>query len=65
MTHPVVKFLAKTGIKRSAFARQIGVTPGRVTQICNGEHPSLTVAAAIERVTAGEIKAADLARVTQ
>ena len=58
-------YLETAAIRRSAFARMVGVTPGRITQICNGEAPSLAVAVAIEKATAGVVKAADLAPSTK
>jgi DNA-binding transcriptional regulator YdaS (Cro superfamily) len=56
----LASYLEAKRIKRSHFARQIGVTPARITQICNGEAPSLKTAAAIEAATKGAVRAIKL-----
>jgi len=37
-------WLERTRTPRSAFSRAVGVSPGRITQICEGEMPSLDLA---------------------
>ena len=48
-------WLERTKTPRSAFARAVGVSPGRITQICEGELPSLELAERIARETAGAV----------
>src|SRR3954462_14072613 len=40
---------------RADFARAVGISPGRVTQICEGELPSLDFAERIAKVTGGAV----------
>jgi transcriptional regulator with XRE-family HTH domain len=42
-------WLERTRTPRSAFARAVGVSPGRITQICEGELPSLELAERIAK----------------
>jgi 3,4-dihydroxy 2-butanone 4-phosphate synthase/GTP cyclohydrolase II len=48
-------WLERNKTARSAFARAVGVSPGRITQICEGERPSLELAERIARETAGAV----------
>jgi 3,4-dihydroxy 2-butanone 4-phosphate synthase/GTP cyclohydrolase II len=48
-------WLERTKTPRSTFARAVGVSPGRITQICEGELPSLELAERIARETAGAV----------
>src|SRR5882724_13266357 len=48
-------WLERNKTLRSAFARAVGVSPGRITQICEGELPSLELAERIARETAGAV----------
>ena len=48
-------WLERTKTPRSAFARAVGVSPGRITQICEGELPSLELAERIAKETAGAV----------
>ena len=48
-------WLERTRTPRSAFARAVGVSPGRITQICEGDLPSLELAERIARETAGAV----------
>src|SRR5882724_1659742 len=48
-------WLERNKTPRSAFARAVGVSPGRITQICEGELPSLELAERIARETAGAV----------
>src|SRR5687768_333955 len=48
-------WLERTRTPRSAFARAVGVSPGRITQICEGELPSLELAERIAKETAGAV----------
>ena len=50
-------------LTRTEFARQIGVTPAHITNICNGwKNPSLSLAEKIEQHTEGKVTFADLCR---
>lgn len=53
--NPLVKWLSEKGIKRSDFADRLGVTPGRVSQICQAGISHIDIAAKIEKATDGEI----------
>lgn len=55
-------FVRHPTIKRSAFARQAKVTPGRITQLCNGETPSLELAMRIYDLTGKEVAPSDWPR---
>jgi 3,4-dihydroxy 2-butanone 4-phosphate synthase/GTP cyclohydrolase II len=56
----LAEWLEKTGTKKSAFARQIGVRPSAVTGYCNGDYaPRATKLAKIEVVTGGAVRARD------
>jgi 3,4-dihydroxy 2-butanone 4-phosphate synthase/GTP cyclohydrolase II len=48
-------WLERNKTPRNAFARAVGVSPGRITQICEGELPSLELAERIARETAGAV----------
>src|SRR5437764_810079 len=48
-------WLDRTKMPRSAFARAVGVSPGRITQICEGELPSLELAERIAKETGGAV----------
>ena len=48
-------WLERTKTPRSAFARAVGVSPGRITQICEGDLPSLELAERIAKETAGAV----------
>lgn len=54
------EYLSSKGINRRDFAREIDVTAGWVTALCDGTGwPSRTVAEKIARATAGEVTADD------
>ena len=53
-------WLKRTGGTQAAFARAIGVSQGRVSQILAGEAPSLELALKIEQATRGRVKPAEL-----
>ena len=54
------EWLRRERIKRSEFARRIGVTPSHVTGLCDGgTWPSRATAAAVERETNGAVKPND------
>ena len=55
MDNPLSKYLESNGIKRAAFARRLGVTRARVTQICSGGVAHLDLARRIETETDGKI----------
>lgn len=48
-------WLKREGIKRGEFAERVGVSPGRMTQLCAGEWLSRDTAEAIARETNGEV----------
>src|SRR5262249_24247443 len=48
-------WLERSKTPRSTFARAVGVSPGRITQICEGELPSLELAERIARETGGAV----------
>lgn len=53
-------------IKRGEFARLIGVSGGRVTQLCDGSGwPSRDVAEKIAAVTEGDVTANDFLRLVE
>ena len=53
--NPLSKYLEDTGIRRADFARRLGVTRARVTQICSGGVAHLELARRIEMETEGKI----------
>lgn len=53
------EYLDREGIKRGDFAERIGVSPGRVTQLCDGGWPSGEVAEKIVLETGGAVTADD------
>lgn len=60
-------YLERNKIKGIDFAqrltaRGLPVTPSRISQICGGALPSLALAVAIERETAGAVRPADHGR---
>jgi len=55
----LAEYLDVKGIKRAEFAERIGVSPGRVSQLCSGGWPSGDVAEKIVAVTGGAVTADD------
>lgn len=55
--NPLAAYLARKKIKRAHFAKQLGVTRARVTQICHGWVSHLALASTIEQATEGEVPA--------
>jgi 3,4-dihydroxy 2-butanone 4-phosphate synthase/GTP cyclohydrolase II len=56
----LAEYLESNGIKRSEFASRIGVSGGRVTQLCeDGGWPSREVAERITAETGGAVTADD------
>jgi hypothetical protein len=54
--NPLAKFFADNpDIRKVAFARTVGVTPGRITQLCDGDTPSLPLAQRIEAATRKQV----------
>ena len=49
------EWLKQSKSTRTDFARAVEISPGRVTQICEGELPSLDLAERIAKVTAGAV----------
>jgi 3,4-dihydroxy 2-butanone 4-phosphate synthase/GTP cyclohydrolase II len=59
----LAEYLTGRSIKRNEFAASIGVTPGRITQLCDGSGwPSRDVAERISAVTDGKVTANDFLR---
>jgi 3,4-dihydroxy 2-butanone 4-phosphate synthase/GTP cyclohydrolase II len=57
------EYLDLNNIKRGEFASRIGVSGGRVTQLCDGSGwPSRDVAERIARITDGSVTADDFLR---
>lgn len=53
-------WLQKHGFTQKAFADAIGVTQGRVAQLCKGgENPPISLIAKIEAATGGDVTAQD------
>src|SRR4051812_6082512 len=52
-------WLERTRTPRGAFARAVGVWPGRITQICEADLPSLALAERIARETGGAVTPSD------
>lgn len=56
-------YIALRGVKRNKFARDIGVTPGWVTALCDGTGwPSRDVMERVREVTEGAVTADDFLR---
>lgn len=51
------KYLADAGVKKSQFAKDVGVSPGRISQILNDpdQRPSRELIAKIEKATGGKV----------
>jgi len=58
----LANWLKGTGTTQAAFAKAIGVSQGRISQIVKGEAPSLDLAMKIESMTRGKVRIGDLAR---
>jgi 3,4-dihydroxy 2-butanone 4-phosphate synthase/GTP cyclohydrolase II len=57
-------WLTREGITRSEFAARIGVSPPTITELCRGgQWLSRKTARAIEKVTGGEVTAADFVHI--
>jgi DNA-binding transcriptional regulator YdaS (Cro superfamily) len=56
-------WLEKEGMTQAAFAARIGVSQGRVSQICALGTDSLRTAAKIERATGGEVTCDECRRI--
>lgn len=50
-----VWFAAQEGLTQEAFAKEVGVTQGRIAQLLRGDVPSMTLAARIQKVTDGAV----------
>ena len=53
------EWLDRTGTTQAEFARALGISQGRVSQLAAGAAPSLDLAGKIERVTGHEVRAQD------
>ena len=58
----ITQWLQKEKMTQAAFAERIGVSQGRVSQICASGTDSLRTAARIVRATNGEVSAAECSR---
>lgn len=59
-------YLKAMNIRRRAFAKRIGVSPGRITQLCAGnDWPSRGVAERIAEETGGAVTPNDFARLSE
>lgn len=59
-------WFARSGVKRSFFARKVGCSPAHVTLLCQGKNlPSLRLAWAIREETNGAVAEADWQRETE
>lgn len=57
------EYLESKGIRRGEFASRVGVSAGRITQLCDGSGwPSRGVAERISAATEGEVTANDFLR---
>lgn len=54
--NPLVVYLEANGIKRIDFAKTLGTTRARVTQICQDGVSSISLAAKIELATGGAVR---------
>jgi predicted transcriptional regulator len=52
-------YLSKEGITQQGFADSVGCTQSRVSQLLDGELPSLKLAQRISDVTTGQVGLAD------
>jgi DNA-binding transcriptional regulator YdaS (Cro superfamily) len=59
----ISEWLTKEGMTQRAFAARIGVSQGRVSQICALGTDSLSMAARIVRATRGEVTADECRRI--
>lgn len=59
MAHKLATYLADNGITQSDFAAKIGITQGALSKLCNGGGASAETALAVERETAGAVRATD------
>ncbi len=53
------EWLANSSTSQSEFARQLGVTQGRISQIVAGEQPSLDLAMKIAGLTNNQVRPQD------
>jgi len=62
----LAEYLVLRSIRRNEFAASIGVSPGRITQLCDGSGwPSRDVAEKISAVTEGAVTANDFLRLEE
>lgn len=55
----LAEYLKSTGTTQEAFAREMGVGQATVSRWCSGGFPRPRQLATIEKVTAGQVRAAD------
>lgn len=60
-THPLAEHLNRTGEAQASFARRVEVSEPHLSLIINGKRgASLDLAARIEKITKGKVKAVEL-----
>ena len=59
----ISEWLEKQGMTQAAFAARIGVSQGRISQICASGTDSLSTAARIAQATGGEVTADECRRI--
>lgn len=59
----ISQWLEKQGMTQAAFAFRIGVSQGRISQICASGTDSLSMAARIEQATGGEVTTDECRRI--
>ena len=60
----LLEWIAKHGLTQREVAARVGVTQGRISQICNGGTDSLKLAERIVALTGGEVSIAELRMVS-
>ncbi len=56
----LAEWLKTSGMSKAEFARNVGVSPGRVSQLLSGDTPSLDLALRIQQLTRDKVKPGDL-----
>jgi 3,4-dihydroxy 2-butanone 4-phosphate synthase/GTP cyclohydrolase II len=56
----LAEWLKTSGMSKAEFARNVGISPGRVSQLLSGDTPSLDLALRIQQLTRDKVKPGDL-----
>jgi 3,4-dihydroxy 2-butanone 4-phosphate synthase/GTP cyclohydrolase II len=56
----LAEWLKKSDMSKAEFARAVGISPGRVSQLLSGDTPSLDLALRIQQLTRDKVKPGDL-----